>query len=74
MTKKLNPAIVVDTKLEDFLALAKKLSIEVDHQAISNRVVFIRQTRNGAMFIEVDSGATSIKVGMVYCKARICVK
>lgn len=55
---KRNPAIVVDSRPEDFPALAKKLSKEVDQQVIGNRVMAMRQTRKGAMLIEINGDAT----------------
>lgn len=41
-TKKRNPAIIVDTKLDDFPALTKSLSKDIDQQVIGNRVAVMR--------------------------------
>jgi len=55
--RKRNPAIVIDMTSDDFPALAKKLSKEVDQQVIGNRVIAMRQTKKGAMLIEINGDA-----------------
>ncbi|XP_025203521.1 uncharacterized protein LOC112600500 [Melanaphis sacchari] len=60
-TKKRNPAIVVDSKPEDFPALVKKISKDVDQQVIGNKIVAMRQTRQGAMLIEISGDATTVE-------------
>lgn len=60
-TRRKNRAIIVDSKPDEFPALIKKLSKEVDQQAIGDRVVGMRQTRKGGMLIEIDGDLEEVE-------------
>jgi len=59
--KKLKPAIIVDTKPEDFPALARKIQQGVNPKIFGNSVVGMRQTRSGGMLIQIDGDSTAVE-------------
>jgi len=54
-------AILVDVKPEDFPALAKKIRGGVDHVAIGDRVIGMRQAKAGGLLIEVRGDVSQVE-------------
>ncbi|KAE9542319.1 hypothetical protein AGLY_003446 [Aphis glycines] len=54
-------AILIDVKSEDFPALAKKIRSGVDHNAIGDRVVGMRQAKAGGLLIEVRGDVSQVE-------------
>jgi len=56
-----HPAILVNVRKEDFPALAKKIRGGVNVEKVGDNVIGMRQTRTGALLIEVRGDSTTVE-------------